>query len=248
MNYKLEICVDSIESSINAQLAGADRLELCDNLLEGGTTPSYGLITSVRNNIDIALHVIIRPRGGDFLYTDLEYDIMRRDIQLCGEEGIDGIVIGILTPDGKIDIERTARLIELSDPMSVTFHRAFDMCSDPSKSLEDIISSGANRLLTSGHQNKAMEGADLIRDLIKQAEGRIKIMPGGGIDESNISLLAKKTGAAEFHMTGRKTVNSDMSFIKSDITMSGAVEYDEFSRKIVDPDKIRKVIEILKDI
>ena len=248
MNYKLEICVDSVESSLNAQLAGAHRVELCDNLLEGGTTPSYGTITSVRSNIDISLHVIIRPRGGDFLYTDTEYDIMRRDIEICGEAGVDGIVTGILTSDGKVDTLRIARLAEIAYPMSVTFHRAFDMCSDPFKSLEDIINSGAKRLLTSGQQNKAIDGSELIRELIRQAEGRIIIMPGGGLDENNISELAKKTGASEFHLTGRKTVKSDMSFIKSDITMSGSAEYDEFSRKIADPVKIRKVIEILKNI
>ncbi|MCX6334426.1 MAG: copper homeostasis protein CutC, partial [Bacteroidia bacterium] len=137
MNFKLEICVDSVESAINAQIGGADRVELCDNLLEGGTTPSFGSIASARENLSIGLHVIIRPRGGDFLYSDLEYDLMRRDIDLCGEAGVDGIVIGILRSDGSIDIERTQRLIGLAFPMSATFHRAFDVCSDPLSGLED---------------------------------------------------------------------------------------------------------------
>jgi copper homeostasis protein len=176
MNYKLEICVDSIESAINAQLAGADRVELCDNLPEGGTTPSVGTIISARNNLDIVLQVIIRPRGGDFLYTDLEYDIMRRDIEVCGESGVDGVVIGLLRADGNIDIERTAKLIEFAQPMSVTFHRAYDMCTDPVKGLEDIIQSGAQRLLTSGQKNKAIEGSELINKLVKQAQRRIIIM------------------------------------------------------------------------
>jgi len=150
MEFKLEICVDSAISALNAQSAGADRIELCDNLGEGGTTPGYGMIISARNNLSIGIHVLIRPRGGDFLYSDTEYDIMRRDIELCGENGIDGIVTGILLPDGTIDVERTARLIEFAYPMTATFHRAFDMCADPVRGIEDVIATGASRLLTSG--------------------------------------------------------------------------------------------------
>jgi copper homeostasis protein len=248
MNYKLEICVDSIESALNAQLAGADRVELCDNLSEGGSTPSYGTIISARSNLDIMLHVIIRPRGGDFLYTDFEYDIMRRDVELCGESGADGIVIGILTANGRIDVERTTRLVELARPMSVTFHRAFDMCSDPFKGLEEIIQSGADRVLTSGHSNKAENGSQLIKKLLKQAKGRIIIMPGSGVDELNIASIAKMTGACEFHLTGRKTVDSEMKFRQQGISMSGNSDISEFSRKVADTEKIRKIVEILKKI
>ena len=246
MEYKLEICVDSIESALNAQLAGADRVELCDNLIEGGTTPSYGLIQSARSNLNIMLNVIIRPRGGDFLYSDIEYDIMRRDIDLCGEAGVDGVVIGILTSDGQIDVERTAKLVEYATPMSVTFHRAFDMCADPVKSLEDIIHTGSSRLLTSGQMNKATDGMDLIRNLIAKASGRLIIMPGGGLNENNISSLAKTTGASEFHLTGRKTIPGGMEFRKADITMSGLAGYDEYSRKVADPDMIKRIVELLK--
>jgi copper homeostasis protein len=248
MKYKLEICVDSIESAMNAPLAGADRVELCDNLIEGGTTPSYGMIQSVRSNLNIMLHVIIRPRGGDFLYSDIEYDIMRRDIELCGEAGVDGIVIGILTSDGQIDVERTAKLVEYATPMSVTFHRAFDMCADPVKSLEDIINTGSNRLLTSGQMNKATDGMDLIKNLIAKASNRLIIMPGGGLNENNISALAKTSGASEFHLTGRKSVVSGMEFRKTEITMSGLVGYDEYSRKVADPDMIKRIVELLKAI
>jgi copper homeostasis protein len=246
MKYKLEICVDSIESAQNAQVAGADRVELCDNLPEGGTTPSYGTIISVRSNLNIGLHVIIRPRGGDFLYSDPEYDIMRRDIDICGESGVDGIVIGILTSDGRIDIERTAKLVEYAKPMSVTFHRAFDMCADPFSSMEDIIKTGSDRLLTSGQKNKATDGAELIRQLIELASDRLIIMPGGGLDDDNIASIAKTTGASEFHLTGRKAIQSGMKFRKSDITMSGLSNYDEFSRKVADADKIKRIVEILK--
>ena len=248
MNYKLEICVDSIESALNAQLAGADRVELCDNLIEGGTTPSYGTILSARSNLNIKLHVIIRPRGGDFLYTDIEYDIMRRDIDLCGEAGVDGVVVGILTSDGHIDIERTAKLIENASPMSVTFHRAFDMCADPVKSVEDIIHTGAKRLLTSGQKNKATEGVDLIRNLIEKASGRLIIMPGGGLTENNILKIAKSTGTSEFHLTGRKTLVSGMEFRIPDITMSGLNGYDEYSRKVADTELIKRIVDLLKEV
>lgn len=248
MNFKLEICVDSIESALNAQDAGAHRVELCNNLIEGGTTPSLGIISSARNNLTIGLHVLIRPRAGDFLYTDVEYDIMRRDIDICGENGVDGIVIGILEKSGEIDIERTAKLIESARPMSVTFHRAFDLCSDPKKGLEAVISTGADRLLTSGQKNKAAEGLELINHLVGKARDKIIIMPGSGINESNITLIAHSTGAKEFHLTGRKVVASDMLFRKQDISMGGPIEGSEYSRKVADSVMIKSIIEKLKMI
>ena len=248
MNYKLEICVDSIESALNAQIAGADRIELCDNLLEGGTTPSFGTIISARYNLDIGIHVIIRPRGGDFLYSDAEYDIMRRDIDICGESGINGIVIGILTQEGDIDIERSARLVEYATPMSVTFHRAFDMCSDPVRNIEAVIQSGATRLLTSGQMNSAIAGVEAIREINNLSSGRIIVMPGGGIDETNISTIATVTGATEFHLTGRKKIDSGMIFRKKEVIMSGLAGYDEFSRKIADTDKIKRISDILRNL
>jgi copper homeostasis protein len=248
MKYKLEICVDSIDSAINAQNAGADRIELCNNLTEGGTTPGFGTISLASKNLTIGLHVIIRPRGGDFIYSDLEYNIMRRDIDTCGACGVDGIVLGILKSDGSIDIERTAGLIELARPMSVTFHRAFDMCADPLKGLEDIIASGADRLLTSGQKNKACEGIEMICQLMKQAGKRIIIMPGSGINESNISDIAKITGAKEFHLTGRKEIESEMIFRNQNISMGGTSDMPEFSRKVADPDLIRRIIYLLNNI
>jgi copper homeostasis protein len=246
MKFKLEICVDSLESAINAQIAGADRIELCDNLMEGGTTPGYGTIISVRNNLSIGVNVLIRPRGSDFLYTDPEFDIMRRDIEACGEAGADGIVFGILLRNGNIDIERTGRLIEFAWPMTVTFHRAFDMCSDPVKGLEDIILTGAERVLTSGHKNYAADGAELIENLIKQANNRIIIMSGGGINETNIAMIARVTGAHEFHISGKKVVDSEMIFRKSGISMGGVSGMAEFSRKVADIEKIANIINILK--
>jgi copper homeostasis protein len=248
MKFSLEICSGSLESAINAQLAGADRVELCDNLCEGGTTPSAGTIAAARNNLSIKLHVIIRPRGGDFLYSDQEYDIMRRDIDACGEIGADGIVIGILRRDGTIDVERTSRLIEFASPMHVTFHRAFDVCNDPEKGLEDIISTGASRILTSGQNDRASLGAPLIRSLVRKAGKRIIIMPGGGLDESNIADIARTTGASEFHLTARKEVESEMTFRRTGIQMGSLSSIPEFSRKVADPQRIINIINILKMI
>jgi copper homeostasis protein len=245
MNFKLEICVDNVESAMDAQNAGADRVELCTNLAEGGTTPGFGTIASARNNLSIGLHVLIRPRAGDFLYTDTEYDIMRRDIQICYECGVDGIVLGILRPDGTIDVERTAKLIEYAHPMSATFHRAFDMCSDPLRGLEDVIATGAMRLLTSGQRNKAQDGVETITRLVEQAGNRIIVMPGSGISDLNIALIATVTAAKEFHLTGRKIIDSEMDFRRNDISMGGSPGIPEFSRKVADPDMIRSIISIL---
>jgi copper homeostasis protein len=248
VKFKVEICVDSTGSAIVAQSAGADRVELCDNLIEGGTTPGYGTIVTTRKNIDIALNVIIRPRGGDFLYSDLDYDTMRRDIDICGECGVDGIVIGILRADGTVDVERTAMLIEMAHPMKVTFHRAFDMIRDPFSGLEDVIDTGADRILTSGHKNQVPDGTELINKLISKAHNRIIIMPGGGINISNIEMVAKTTGASEFHFTGRKSIESSMSYRKEGIFMGGHPDVPEFSRKVADAEIIRGVIDILSKI
>jgi copper homeostasis protein len=248
MKFKLEICVDSVQSAIAAQEAGASRVELCANLAEGGTTPGLGTIVSARENIDIGLNVLIRPRAGDFLYTDLEFDIIRKDLDICGEHGADGIVIGLLRADGTIDLERTARLVEMAHPMSVTFHRAFDMCRDPEEGLNDIIASGANRLLTSGQKNIAMDGLEVLKKLVVQAGQRIIIMPGSGISESNIEVIAERTGASEFHLSARKVIDSLMTFRKDGITMGNAPGYNEYTGKIADQEKIKKIIRILQNM
>lgn len=246
MDFRLEICTDNIESAVNAETAGADRIELCANLSGGGTTPSYGMILSARDNLSIDLNVMIRPREGDFLYSGSEFDIMLRDIEICGECGVNGVVLGILRDDGEIDTERTAMLTELAYPMSVTFHRAFDMCADPFRGLQDIISAGAARLLTSGQKNKAPEGAELIAGLVKKAGSRIIIMPGSGLNETNISDVARITGASEFHLSAGIICDSEMRFRRDGITMGGSPGITEFSRIISDPDRIKKIVEILK--
>jgi copper homeostasis protein len=246
MKLKLEICCDSVESAINAQIAGAHRVELCADLGEGGITPGYGTISTVRNNISIGLHVIIRPRGGDFLYSSSEYEIMKRDIVICEELGINGVVLGILKKDGSVDVARTANLVDLAYPMNVTFHRAFDMCNDPFNSLEDVVVTGASRILTSGQKNQAGEGIDLLNQLVKMANGRIIIMAGGGINNSNVEHIIRSTNVTEIHMSGRKTIQSEMEYRKNNVSMTGNQNMSEFIRKVADIEKIREVIKIMK--
>ena len=239
MNYTLEVIGFTIESCILAQLAGAHRIELCDNPSDGGTTPSYGFIKAAREILQIDLYPIIRPRGGDFFYSDAEFEIMRTDVQMCKELGCNGVVIGMLQADGTVDTERCRTLVETASPLGVTFHRAFDRSNDPFKALEDIISIGCERILTSGLQPTATQGADIITVLIKQAGGRIIIMPGSGVRANNINEIAVKTGAKEFHTSARIAVESKMKFtnnaMKEDLRSISA-----------DADEIRKIIGNLK--
>ncbi|MGB3851802.1 MAG: copper homeostasis protein CutC [Tunicatimonas sp.] len=235
---QLEVCVDSVASAMNAERGGASRVELCDNLFEGGTTPSAGCIAVVRENVSIGLQVIIRPRGGDFLYDEQEVAVMQHDIRVAKEYGADGVVIGALTPQGRIDQTITRRLIELARPMNVTFHRAFDMAADPGQALEDLIALGVDRILTSGQQATAWEGVALIESLVKQAAGRIIIMPGGGINEHNIQALVRQTGVSECHVSGRTTEASPMQFQNHHVYMGGALRVPEYERKVTSPNRI----------
>lgn len=248
MSLVVEICADSVESATIAEAAGAGRLELCSALAEGGVTPSAGLIESVRRETNIRLHVLIRPRSGDFMYNDSEFSVMRRDIDTAGERGADGIVTGILRSDGTIDVERTALLAEYAAPMALTFHRAFDLCRDPKKGLEDVIATGASRVLTSGQARNAIDGASLIRSMISDAAGRIIIMPGGGIDEYNIAMLATGTGATEYHLSGRKQRESMMTFRRKGIYMGDPRLQSEYTLKSADAERISSVIMILRGI
>ena len=212
MNFILEIIGFNIESCILAQSSGAHRIELCDNPGEGGTTPSYGFIKAAREKLHIQLYPIIRPRGGDFLYTDEEFGIMKTNVGICKSLGCDGVVIGMLQADGTVDIKRCRQLVELAYPMEVTFHRAFDRTKDPFQAMEDIISIGCERILTSGQQPHALDGVGLIKQLIEKAEERIIIMPGSGIRSDNIAAVAEKTGAVEFHSSARIFAGSRMDY------------------------------------
>ena len=217
--YKFEICANSVASCIAAQEGGADRVELCAGIPEGGTTPSYGMICKARESISIGLNVIIRPRGGDFLYTRDELEEMLHDIRIAKELGADGLVFGCLRPDGSVDMEAMKPLMEAAGDTPVTFHRAFDHTSDPFKALEDIISLGCARILTSGCRPTALEGAGLLAQLVEKAEDRIIIMPGCGVNESNIAETARLSGAREFHFSAREPVESGMSFRNPQVAM-----------------------------
>jgi copper homeostasis protein len=210
--FVLEIIGFNIESCLIAQAAGANRIELCDSPGDAGTTPSYGFIKAARKILNIDLYPIIRPRGGDFLYSNDEFEIMKTDVQLCKETGCDGVVIGMLNKDGSIDKKRCSKLVSLAYPLSVTFHRAFERCANPFEALEDIIEIGCERILTSGQQPTASEGAALINELIRQAADSIVIMPGSGVRSDNIVEIAKQTGAAEFHSSAKKMIKSNMEF------------------------------------
>ncbi|RYY68536.1 MAG: copper homeostasis protein CutC [Chitinophagaceae bacterium] len=213
MSFKLELIAFNIQSCIDAQAAGAQRVELCANPAEGGTTPSYGFIKAARDKLTIDLYPIIRPRGGDFVYTDDEFEIMKSEIKVCKVFGCNGIVVGMLHADGSVDKLRCKELIDLAKPLGVTFHRAFDRSRDLLQALEDVIEIGCERILTSGGFPTAVDGSAMIAELIKHARGRIVIMPGSGVRSGNIKKLAQETGAVEFHSSARMNLPGKMNFI-----------------------------------
>jgi len=237
----IEVCVNSTESAIASQAGGADRVELCDNLFEGGTTPSAGSIALARERLDIKLHVIIRPRGGDFLYSELELEIMQRDIETAKALGADGVVIGLLTADGEVDVPLTRQLVERARPMSVTFHRAFDVAIDPFAALDALIDLGVDRLLTSGQEASAVEGADLISELIRRAGDRLIVMPGAGFNEYNVARILRQTGAREIHVTGFTDVDSGMRYRNERVYMGGTLRPPEYTRPVTSSAAIQKL-------
>ncbi|HEU4555515.1 MAG TPA: copper homeostasis protein CutC [Chitinophaga sp.] len=241
MNITLEICAGAVGSCIAAQEGGAQRIELCDNLLEGGTTPSYATIAVAREKVQIALYPIIRPRGGDFLYDALEFEVMQRDIAACRQLGCDGVVIGILTPAGRVDKERCKKLVDLAWPMGVTFHRAFDMTADPLQALEDIIDIGCERILTSGQRNTAVEGAPLLKTLVQASQGRIAIMVGSGVRSHNIAALVKETGATEYHTTAKAYVESGMQYRNPNVSMGGIPGVPEYGISLTQAAEVAQI-------
>jgi len=238
----LEICADSIECAVAAERGGARRIELCSDLLEGGVTPSAGLISTVRKKVAIDLCVMIRPRGGDFCYTAEEFETMQQDVLTARQIGADGIVLGILHEDGEVDIARTRRLIEMARPMKTTFHRAFDMSREFSKSLADIIEAGADRLLTSGGEQQVEDGIPAIAKLVQAADRRITIMAGGGITAFNVHRIMRETGVQEIHASVRVHLSSPMRYRNEKISM-GLAKGREYQRAMVLQEDVRRLVE-----
>lgn len=242
-HYQFEVCANSVESCLAAQTGGADRVELCAGIPEGGTTPSYGDIATARELLThTRLHVIIRPRGGDFLYTPLEQRIMLKDIENARRLGADGVVFGCLTSEGDIDIALMKQLLEAAQGMSVTFHRAFDVCRQPKQALETLIQLGCHRILTSGAQPTAEQGIPLLKELQAQADGRIILLAGCGVNENNIARIASETGIREFHFSAREQLTSGMLFRNEAVSMGGTVCIDEYSRPVTTAERVRKTI------
>ena len=240
--YQFEVCANGVESCLAAQEGGADRVELCAAIPEGGTTPSYGEIKVARRVLTTTrLHVIIRPRGGDFLYTPLEVERMVEDIKMCKELGVDGVVIGCLCADGSLDMESNRRLVEAAKGMSVTFHRAFDRARDPRRALEQLIALGIDRVLTSGQQPTALEGIALLKELNELAAGRITILAGCGVNEGNIRQIQRSTGVCEFHFSARVPVKSRMEYANPNVYM-GAKDADESTLMYTSAERVAATI------
>ena len=235
MSYLIEIATTDFTSTRSAVEGGADRIELCAALSEGGTTPSYGTIRQCRESFDIPIFPIIRPRSGDFLYKDPEFRLMMHDVRTCKELGCEGVVIGLLEKRGGIDLPRTQKLVDAAYPLEVTFHRAFDRCRDPFEALEQLIQIGCQRILTSGQQPTAPEGVELIARLVQAADDRIIILPGSGVRKENIRELKEKTGAVEFHSSLRTKLKSSMEFIHPAFAQSA----ESYTITGIDPEEVK---------
>lgn len=240
----LEVCVTSVESAVAAERGGAARVELCANMLEGGVTPSAGLIARVRARVGIGLQVILRPRGGDFCCTDEELAVLEHDVLTAKSLGADGVVLGLLLPDGRVDQERTRRLVALARPMNVTFHRAFDMTPDLPRALEEVIAAGADRILTSGGERSAERGAGAIAALVQAAGGRVVVMAGGGIRAANVRGIIARTGVREVHAGLEETAPSPMVFRNEKISMGAAADR-EFQRTLAREETVRAFVDAL---
>ena len=238
-----EICIDSVEGAIAAEQAGANRVELCANLMEGGTTPSLGLMETTIARTKLPVQVMIRPRGGDFLYSEIEVEMMLRDIAAAKAARAGGVVFGCLTPDGKVDGKLTERLIAAARPLSVTFYRAFDVSRDPVEALQTLIGLGIDRLLTSGQEPSVLEGAPLIRRLIELAAGRLIVMPGGGITARNVARCVQETGASEIHFAALSEQASGMTHRNPNVFMGGELRPAEYARLVTTRGGIQSVLD-----
>lgn len=244
--FKIEICVEGIDGLVAAQQAGADRVELCASLLEGGLTPSLGVVREALRVGTIPFHVIIRPRGGDFLYSELEFASMIEDIKAMRDLGVVGVVIGCLTADGEIDEARTKALVDAARPMKVTCHRAFDMTRDYRAAIEALVRAGVDRVLTSGQRDTAVEGIDILKDTTAIADGRIVVMACGALDQSNIAQVRRATGVNEMHFAALKTLKSSMAFRNPHVGMGGTAIEREYEITVTDEDAVRATIAAAK--
>jgi copper homeostasis protein len=243
MSLTYEICIDSVEGAVAAEEAGAQRVELCAGLFEGGITPSLGMITRVRETVgSIKIHVIIRPRGGDFIYSEHEVAVMERDVAAARDAGAHGVVIGALTAEGRVDRPTTARLMRAAGDLPITFHRAFDMTRDPFAALEDLVALGVARVLTSGQDSSALEGAPLIARLVARAGDRIIVMPGGGISARNIARILEITCAREVHFAALIHQDSPATHRNPDPFMGGALRPPEYARTVTSAEAIAEII------
>ena len=244
MSLLVEVCVDSVESAQAAALGGAARVELCDDLIEGGTTPSAGMIAAVRKRLAIGLHVLIRPRGGDFCYSDVEFEVMERDIEVASRLGADGVVFGLLDPGGSIDEPRTRLLLEAARPLNVTFHRAFDVSQDAAESLDALIRLGVERVLTSGRARIARDGIPTIAGLVRQSAGRLIVLAGGGIDETNASRIVAETGVGEIHITASVPAAGRMLYRNDSVSFRKPLPSDEHVRSIADAQRVLRIVNL----
>ncbi|GLQ11397.1 copper homeostasis protein CutC [Devosia yakushimensis] len=240
--FKIEICVEGTDGLVAAQNAGADRVELCASLLEGGLTPSLGVVREALRVATIPFHVIIRPRGGDFLYSELEFASMLEDVKAMRELGVAGVVIGCLTADGEIDEARTKALVDAARPLKVTCHRAFDMTHDYRAAIEALVRAGVDRVLTSGQRDTALEGVDILKDTTAIADGRIVIMACGALDQDNIAQVRRATGVDEMHFAALKTLKSTMAFRNPHVGMGGTAIEREYEITVTDENAVRATI------
>lgn len=246
-DYILECCVDSVESAIHAAKGGASRLELCSNLVIGGTTPDVALVKEIKKYTDIRIHALIRPRFGDFCYTVHEMEIMKMQIHALKEAGVDGVVIGVLDIDGNLDMPKMQELMKEAEGLSVTLHRAFDMCRDPYQALEEAISLRIHTILTSGQKQSAWEGRELLAELVKKADGRIDIMAGAGIGASVIEQLQPVTKVTSYHMSGKVTLDSPMKYRKADVSM-GLPSLSEYEIWQTSEEYVRAAVNVFKQL
>ena len=233
----LEVCVDSVESAVNAEAGDADRIELCGDLIVGGITPSLALFERIREKIDIPIHVLLRPRFGDFLYSDEEMEVLIRQAKAFAKAGADNLVIGCLTPDGRLDLEAMKRIIDAADGTPINLHRAFDMCRDLDEALEDAKQLGIVSILTSGGYASALEGLEVL-DRLKKNSGNIDIMAGAGMNAKNIKYMMENSSLTAFHMSGKKTLQSKMEYRNLRVNM-GLPTLSEYEIIQTDENEIR---------